>query len=130
MAVSQNVVPRLTPLLAATPTATPTTTHLQTLRAIGNLCFDHGQFSVMNTILCLEPKCPPPHPPDANRGQVLSSGGCPLLVGLLASCCSLPTDGGHERLKCVTCGCILNVANQNGEQGKKNKRTVSINCIL
>ncbi len=55
-----------------------------------------------------------PGPPDANREQVLACGGCPLLVDLLALCPSLPAHQENVRLKAVACGCLLNVANQNG----------------
>jgi len=50
-----------------------------------------------------------------NRAQVLESGGCPLLVDIVRHCSSLAAEEVGERLKYVTCGCLLNVANQNGE---------------
>lgn len=46
---------------------------------------------------------------------MLESGGCPLLVDIVRHCSSLAAEEVGERLKYVTCGCLLNVANQNGE---------------
>lgn len=51
---------------------------------------------------------------DPNRNLVLSSGGCPLLVTSLTNCSSLPAEKQYNRLKCVACGCLLNVSNDNG----------------
>ena len=51
---------------------------------------------------------------DGNRGLVLSSGGCPLLVEQLKSSSRLPVAREFDRLKCVTCGCLLNTVNDNG----------------
>ena len=51
---------------------------------------------------------------DPNRNLVLSSGGCPLLITSLTSCSSLPAEKQYNRLKCVACGCLLNVSNDNG----------------
>jgi hypothetical protein len=81
------VVPALCPLLASGERDT----QLHTLRAIGNLCFDH----------------------DGNRELVLSSGGCPLLVDQLTSCSQLPAEREFDRLKGVACGCLLNTVNDN-----------------
>jgi hypothetical protein len=89
VAVSCGVVPALYPLL----TSDDKTAQLQSLRAIGNLCFNH----------------------DGNRELVLSSGGCPLLVNQLTSCTLLPAEKEHDRLKCVSCGCLLNVVNENAK---------------
>ena len=52
---------------------------------------------------------------DDNRFQVLDSGGCPLIVEVARQWSSLEAGEGGERPKCVACGCLLNVANQNGE---------------
>ena len=51
---------------------------------------------------------------DGNRELVLSSGGCPLLVEHLKSSSQLPVAREFDRLKCVTCGCLLNTVNDNG----------------
>ena len=58
---------------------------------------------------------------DGNREQLLGCGGVAQLVALLEQLSSEPTEGGvaeeggtAERIKCVACGCLLNVANQNG----------------
>ena len=45
---------------------------------------------------------------------MLSSGGCPLLVEQLKSSSRLPVAREFDRLKCVTCGCLLNTVNDNG----------------
>ena len=92
-------------------------TRLHAMRAIGNLCFDHGIYAIYCHWKC---SCKSStmrlllHSDD-NRELVLSSGGCPLLVNQLMSCSSLPTEEEFDRLKCVTCGCLLNVANGNGK---------------
>ena len=52
---------------------------------------------------------------DDNRFQVLDSRGCPLIVEVARQWSSLEAGEGGERPKCVACGCLLNVANQNGE---------------
>ena len=52
---------------------------------------------------------------DPSREIVLSSGGCALLIDQLSKCVDNTTeDGQSDRIKCITCGCILNVANSNG----------------
>ena len=45
---------------------------------------------------------------------MLSNSGCPLLVELLKSSSQLPVEKEFDRLKCVSCGCLLNVVNDNG----------------
>ena len=49
---------------------------------------------------------------------MLNSGGCPLLIKQLTSCASLPADRDYDRLKCVSCGCLLNTVNNNGTSRK------------
>ena len=52
---------------------------------------------------------------DHNREAVLSSGGCKLLFEQLSRCLDDSSeDGQSDRIKCITCGCILNLANDNG----------------
>ena len=45
---------------------------------------------------------------------MLSSEGCPLLVEQLTNSSQLPVAREFDRLKCVTCGCLLNTVNENG----------------
>lgn len=96
---------------------------LQAMRAVGNLCIDHGKgmhsdivvfviwcvYMMMNNgwLNCIS---------DHNREVVLSTGGCPLLIDQLSRCLdNTGEDGQSDRIKCVTCGCILNIANDNGQ---------------
>ncbi len=52
---------------------------------------------------------------DANREAVLVSGGCPYLIAQLTRCSDVSTaDSQSVRVKRVTCGCVLNLANDNG----------------
>ena len=52
---------------------------------------------------------------DSNRELVLCSGGCPRLIDQLSRCLDKSAeDGQSDRIKCISCGCILNVANSNG----------------
>lgn len=105
VAVSCGVVPALCPLLSSDDTAT----QLHTLRAIGNLCYDHGMHissKILSTFSIISTS-------DGNRELVLSSGGCPLLVNQLTNCTLLPAKGENDRLKCVSCGCLFNVINDN-----------------
>ena len=52
---------------------------------------------------------------DSNRELVLCNGGCPRLIDQLSRCLDKSVeDGRSDRIKCITCGCILNMANSNG----------------
>ena len=54
---------------------------------------------------------------DINRETVLSNEGCPYLIDQLTRCLDASTpDSQSDRIKCVTCGCILNLSNENGEK--------------
>ena len=46
---------------------------------------------------------------------MLYSGGCPRLIDQLSRCLDESVeDGQSDRIKYISCGCILNVANSNG----------------
>lgn len=53
---------------------------------------------------------------DTNREAVLISGGCPYLITQLKRCSDVSTDDSRSaRVKAVTCGCVLNLTNNNGK---------------
>ncbi|XP_064392703.1 rap1 GTPase-GDP dissociation stimulator 1-like [Halichondria panicea] len=82
------VFPSIVPLLSSDQSDV----RLQAMRAVGNLCIDH----------------------DSNREAVLVTGGCPFLIAQLTRCADTTTaDSQSVKVKCVTCGCILNLANDN-----------------
>lgn len=52
---------------------------------------------------------------DSNREAILRLGGCELLIDELSRCTdNTAEDMKSDRIKCIVCGCILNVANDNG----------------
>ncbi|KAL5477553.1 hypothetical protein EMCRGX_G024364 [Ephydatia muelleri] len=92
IAAECGVITALTPLLASTRDV-----RLQALRAVGNLCFDND--------LC--------------RKQLLVSDGCPALAGMVRECSAPLQEPLSSRMKCIICGCLLNVCNNNEELCKE-----------
>ena len=53
---------------------------------------------------------------DANRESILVAGGCQVLVDQIARCSDPGEDiYTNERYKCIICGCVLNLATNNGK---------------
>lgn len=104
---SSKIIPALLPFLSSSEMFT----RLQILRAIGNLCIDNG--NVMGNLCVVIVMS---SSSDENRETVLLAGGCPGLAEQIGRCSNSSCEEyTNDRFKCVTCGCILNLATDNGE---------------
>ena len=67
---------------------------------------------------------------DDNREIVLSNKGCQTLAEQIDKCSNISCEEfSNDRFKCVSCGCILNVAADNGEWFYYSLLPISMNIL-